>query len=425
MKNLSFLCSLLLSFSLFAGWDQPEVLCPEEILPQGFSCPDFSEVKDVFADYPKELSSQDIWVWKNERSKDLKLCRYKEALRRESKSPGTLSSIQKQIAWMIVEGGKDTEVKLEAIMSASKKYSMPPQILLGALTQESLLANLGISPDGGNYSCGISQLNIQEWCEGLSQLSSSDRLKLHWPAIDCRSLPSTIISPFYEIAQKNLGSRPPYMIDRKDFAGISYDMVAPALKGTIDTKQTIYQAVNSFLQNCQNPAYAIPIKAHALNKLFTNFVPAQLRWQNRYPKDESFKKVCRHKYESPYYPLHTGWLLAVASYNAGPRQVQLVEHYFGVKENQFPHLQPTDLIEALYWGGKVKEANKKVYYVGQNGRLLSQPFYKSCVVQRHVARVIEHVTRPGKILARSLEQTPCSPKVIPEDRLNSSGKRHL
>lgn len=411
----------MISSTLLASWDQPEVLCPEEILPQGYACPDFTQVKDVFSDYPKDLSAEDIRVWKYERSKDLKLCRYQEALRRESQRPGTLTPIQKQIAWMIVEGGKDSNEKLEAIISASKKYSMPPQILLGALTQESLLANLGISPDGGNYSCGISQLNIQEWCEGISHMSSAEREKINWPSVDCRSLPSTIIAPFYDIAKKNLNHRPAYMIDRKDFANITFQEVEQKLKGSPETKQTLFKSVNSFLQNCQNPSYAIPLKAFALNKLFVKFVPAKLRFQNVYGTGESFSKSCRHSYESRYYPLHTGWLLAVASYNAGPRQVQLVEHYFGVKDNNFPLLQPTDLIEALYWGGQIKEDNKKTYYVGQNGRLNSQTFYKSCVVQRHIARVIEHVTKPGKILARSLEETPCSPSVIPENRLQSSG----
>lgn len=423
MKIIPLILPFLFSFSLFANWDQPEILCPEEILPQGFTCPDFSGVKDVFSDYPKDLSAEDIRVWKYERSKDLKLCRYQEALRRESARPGTLSPIQKQIAWMIVEGGKDTENKLSAVIAAAKKYSMPPQILLGALTQESLFANLGISPDGGNYSCGVSQLNIQEWCDGIAQVSASERGKLNWPFIDCRSLPSTIVSPFYEIAKKKLGTRPSYMINKNDFEGIRFEEVESSLQGSIEKKKILFQAISSFIQNCQNPHYAIPFKAHALNKLFVRFVPSKLRWQNRYPEGKSFQKSCRSKYESPYYPLHTGWLLAVASYNAGPREVQLVEHYFNVKDDNFPLLQPTDLIEALYWGGKVNESNRKVYFTGQNGRSLSQPFYKSCVVQRHITRVIEHVTKPGKIIVRSLEQEPCSPSTVPLHRIQSSGKK--
>lgn len=421
MTQLILFIVLFSSSALFASWDQPEVLCPEEVLPQGHKCPDFSEVKDVFSDFPKELSSDDIRIWKLGRSKDLKLCRYQEALRREERKPGTLSPIQKQIAWMIVEGGKDTEAKLEAVLSAAKKYSMPPQILLGALTQESLFANLGISPDGGNYSCGVSQLNIQEWCDGISLIPATERAKLNWPQVDCRSLPSTIVSPFYEIAKQKLGSRPAYMINKKDFQGITFEQVEASLKGSVETKKILFQAIDSFIQNCQNPHFAIPFKAQALNKLFVKFVPAKLRWQNRYTGEESFSKSCQNKYDSPYYPLHTGWLLAVASYNAGPRQVQLLEHYFNVKDDNFPLLKPTDLIEALYWGGKVKPENRKVYYVGQNGRLLSQPFYKSCVVQRHIARVIEHVSKPGKVLARSLEEEPCSSSSVPASRLYSPG----
>lgn len=421
MKIITFLFTSLLSFSLLAGWDQPEVLCPEEIMPQGFECPDFSRVKDVFSDFPNDFSHDEILTWKMERSKDLKLCRYQEALRREERKPGTLTPIQKQIGWMIVEGGKRIQEKLTAVLKASAKYSMPPQILLGAITQESLLADLGISPDGGNYSCGISQLNIQEWCEGVSHMSSSERKTMNWPDIECRTLPSTILAPFYDIAKKKLGNRPAYMINAKDFDGIMFEEVQASLNGSLSAKESQFQAVTSFVKSCQDPSLAISLKAFNLNNLFVKYVPMKLKFQNTYETGKSFSKTCKNSYTSRYYPLHTGWLLAVASYNAGPKQVQLLEHYFNIKQNQYPELYPTDLIEALYWGGEIKPENKKVYFVGQSGRLLSQPFYKSCVVQRHVARVIEHVTRPGKVLARSLEEVPCSPSSIPEKRLSSSG----
>lgn len=420
MKILLLLIAIS-SFSLSAAWDQPRVLCPEEILPQGFPCPDLSEVRDVFTDFPKDFSAEDIRLWKYERSKDLKLCRYQEALDREERRPGTITPLQRQISWMIVQGGKKSAEKLEAVLRSAAKYSMPPQILLGAMTQESLLADLGISPDGGNYSCGISQLNVQEWCAGVSRMSSSERAGMGWPAVDCRSLPSTIVAPFYEIAKLNLGSRPAYMIDKSDFSGVRFEDVEAKLSGSSETKRVLYSAVMSFINNCQDPSLAIPFKAFNLNDLFVRYVPAKLRFQNTYASGETFQKSCRNRYDSRYYPLHTGWLLAVATYNAGPRQVQLLEHYLQVKDDAFPTLYPTDLIEALYWGGTIKESNKRTYYVGQNGRLQSQPFYKSCVVQRHVARVVEHVTQPGYVLARSLEKSPCSPNEIPAERRFSSG----
>lgn len=414
MKTLTLIALLLLSTFASAQWDHPAVLCPEKIFPEGHECPDFSRVNDPFTDFPTYMSDAEIRLWKFDRPKDLKLCRYTEALNRENERPGTLTAIQKQIAWMIVEGGKNTKTKLAAIQKAVAKYHMPPHVLMGAITQESLLASLGISPDGGNYSCGVAQLNINEWCEGASRLSWKERQEMAWPQIDCRKLPSNIVSPFYAIAEKRLGDRPSYMITASDFSGIKFESVSSKMN------QKQFQAVSSFVNNCQNDTYSIQFKARTLNNLFVNFVPSALKSQSIYNKPTSFGASCKVPFNSKYYPLHTGWLLAVAAYNAGPREVSLVEHYFQVKNNQFPQISPTDLIEALFWGGKVKASNKKVYFVGQNGRLTSQSWYKSCVVQRHVARVIEHVTKPGVTLARSLEKESCS-KNVPAYRLNSSG----
>ncbi len=414
MKTLILIALVSLSNLASAQWDNPAVLCPEKIFPEGHECPDFSRVKNPFTDFPANFSEEEIHLWKFERSKDLKLCRYTEALKREEDRPGTLSSIQKQIAWMIVEGGKNIATKLAAIQKAVDKYHMPPHVLMGAITQESLLASLGISPDGGNYSCGVAQLNIQEWCEGASRLSYQERMAMGWPSIDCRSLPSTIVSPFYAIAETRLGNRPDYMINANDFQGINYSDVSSKM----NEKQ--FQAVTSFVTHCQNDTYSIQFKAQVLNNLFVHFVPDALKFQSVYRGPTTFGASCKVPFHSKYYPLHTGWLLAVAAYNAGPREVQLVEHYFKVKDNKFPQLTPSDLIEALFWGGVVKPSNKKVYFVGQNGRLSSQSWYKSCVVQRHVARVIEHVTKPGVTLARSLEKEACSTKV-PAYRVNSSG----
>lgn len=414
MKTTLFFSLLLISNFSFAGWDSPEVLCPEKIFPEGHECPDFSRVKDPFTDFPGYMTAGEIRLWKFERSKDLKLCRYTEALNREEERPGTLTAIQKQIAWMIVEGGKNIPEKLSAIQKATDKYHMPPHVLMGAITQESLLASLGISPDGGNYSCGVAQLNIQEWCEGASRLSWQERQNMGWPQVDCRNLPANIVAPFYAIAEKRLGNRPAYMIQSNDFRGISFSDVSSKMN------ETQFKAVSSFVNNCQNDNYSIQFKAQTINHLFVNFVPNALKFQSRYSGPTNFGSSCKIPFKSNYYPLHTGWLLAVAAYNAGPREVSLVEHYFKVKNNQFPVLSPTDLIEALFWGGQVKASNKKVYFVGQNGRLSSQSWYKSCVVQRHVSRVIEHVTKPGVTLARSLEKEACSTKV-PAYRLNSSG----
>ncbi len=423
MKTLILIALSLLSFSAVAGWDNPAVLCPEEILPRGFACPDLTLVKNPYTDLPVNMSEQERIEWTRNRTSDLKLCQNKEVLRREEMYPGSFTPLQIQIGWMIVEGGKNAPEKLQSILSSSQKYQIPPHVLIGALKQESLMAGLGISPDGGNYSCGIAQLNIQEWCNSIGLLSTVEKERLGWPSsITCDNLPTTIVEPFYAIASTRLGNRPDYQITSSDFSGITQDQVVRSFPAGSEYLQGLrFKAITSFLKHCQSDALSIPFKAHTLRGLFNNFVPAPIKNNEVYTAGRTFNRRCSTPYPSKYYPLHTGWLIAVASYNAGPRQTQLVEHYYQVQNNVFPSLSPLDLIEALHWGGKVKEGSTRLYYVGQNQTLMSQLWYKSCVVQRHVARVIQHVTIPGQTIARSLEQVPCSNGAVPKYRQLSSG----
>jgi len=102
---------------------------------------------------------------------------------------------------------------------------------------------------------------------------------------------------------------------------------------------------------------------------------------------------------------------------------KLLEHYHQASGAAMPSLNPLDLIEALYWGGEVRAGGNRVYFTGANERTFSQSWYKSCVVQRHIARVIQHVSVPGTTIARSLEETPCSQEV-PASRRASSGVKN-
>lgn len=424
MKALTSFIMFFITFSLWAAWENPAVLCPEEILPQGLPCLDLSSVKNPYLDFPASMPADEKHEWIKERASDLKLCRSQEVLAREEKRPGSFTPLQVELSWMIVNGGEDTQEKLESILNASRKHEIPPQILIGALTQESLLANLGISPDGGNYSCGIAQLNVQEWCLSAQSLPQAEREKMGWPTLNCNSpsLETNMVKPFYDIAIKRLGTRHDYQMRASDFDGITLNDVAhgfPAASSTLQLAR--FQAVSSFLKHCQNYSLSIPFKAQTLKNLFKGFVPQSLKTSQIYSESQSFERKCSSAYPSKYYPLHTGWLLAVAAYNAGPRQTQLVEHYFQVKNNVFPNLTPLDLIEALHWGGQAKENSKRVFFSGQNQVAQSQLWYKSCVVQRHVARVIQHVAQPGVVLAKSLEQVPCAQGEIPRYRRLSTG----
>jgi hypothetical protein len=403
---------MIYSISVFAGWENPAIECPEKILPQGHICPDLSDVRNIWEEFPSNMREAEIHEWRNNRVPDLKVCRYRELLRRESEHEGTFTPIQVQIAWMVTQGALNPEQKLSSVVSASRKFHIPPHVLIGAITQESLLASLGISPDGGNYSCGIAQLNISEWCEGMETLSQAEKEALKWPAVNCSSIRSSQIAPFYDIAISRLGTRPDYQIDAKDFEGITLSQVG--------LPEKTFRAVTSFIRNCQNDELSIRFKAANLRSLFVNFVPSALKNNEMYSQ-KSETSSCRIENETPYYPLHTGWLLAVAAYNAGPRVSGIVEHYFQVIENKFPKLTPADLVEALHWGGKVKPGTSTVVFTNQNGKTMTQSWYKSCVVQRHVARVVQHVTLPGKTILKSLEQVPCANGEVPAYRKNSSG----
>jgi hypothetical protein len=414
------------AISAFAiDWQNPPVMCPEEILPKGITCPDFSKVENVYTDYPDSFSTEDIKEWKNNKAADLRLCRNKEVLKRESAKAGTYNAGTIENAWMVVNGGEKVQEKLEAVQSASVKYQIPPQVLMGAMRQESLLSSLGVSPDGGNYSCGMSQLNIQEWCNSINKLSAEEKTQLGWPLnISCEetNLPTDIVKPFYDIAVLKLGNRPSYQLTSADFQGITFDQVSSSLSGSEEAKKDKFQAISSFVNHCQDIKLSVDFKARTLRGLFLNFVPKELREKNTYREGETFTKQCASPYMSNAYPLHTGWLLAVAMYNAGPRQRALVDHYFQIKDNNYPSLTPLDLIEALHWGGKAKKRSDLLEFKDQDNNKLTQKWFKSCIVQRHVARVIQHATLPAESIAKSLEQDGCKNNgEIPDYRKKSSG----
>lgn len=407
------------------SWDNPAVMCPEEILPKGLACPDLSHVVNPYSDFPQEISKDEVLEWSQKKYADLRLCRNQEVLRREQLKAGSFPAATIEQAWMIVDGGKQVKEKLEAIHAASLKYEIPPQVLIGALKQESLLSSLGISPDGGNYSCGMSQLSIQEWCRSMEDLSLEEKKLYGWPSdisCDSETLPSVIVKPLYDIAVKNLGTRPEYLLTAEDFNGITEEDVEgsfPPAENQLQSKR--FQAIKSFINNCQNVTLSIQFKAKTLQGLFNQFVPMKLKNSEIYLEGKTFPRTCRNAYTTKYYPLHTGWLLAVAMYNAGPVQEKLVGSYYKVKKGKFPDMNPLDLIEALHWGGKYSRKTDTIVFKDQQKRKYSQRWFKSCIVQRHVARVIQHATLPAESIAKSLEQAPCTPSGVPEYRKKSSG----
>ena len=426
MKFIFFILIILNQAIAEDLWQNPPVICPEEIMPKGYECPNFSKVANVYTDFPDDFSVADINEWKINRASDLRNCRNKEVLRREAASPGSYGPTVLELAWMTVNGGEHADEKLAEIKKASIEFGMPEQILIGAMRQESLLSTLGISSDGGNFSCGMSQINIQEWCRVISKLPESDQIKYEWPVgISCdeATIPLSLVKPFYDIAIKTLGTKPLYNLNSSHFQSIQYkDVVSSFPQADNEIQFKRYNAVKSFVTNCQNISLSIHFKAQTLKDLFDKYVPTSLKSAQMYTSGDSYQRKCLSAYTSQYYPLHTGWLLAVAMYNAGPLQSKILEHYYQADAEHLPDLNPKDLIEALHWGGKWKKNTNLIEFRDSEDNKYTQKWFKSCIVQRHVARVVQHVTLPSMNIAKSLEQAPCSPlNEVPDYRKNSSG----
>ncbi len=417
MKSLIIAFLILPHLAYSVDWKNPDLICPEQAVARGLPCPDLTTVRNPSEDFPTEMQPEEIRIWKTQNAVDLRVCRAKELLRREALQPGSFGALPVQIAWMHASAGNSSQEKYKAMVEASTKYNIPIHVLIGALTQESLLSDLGISPDGGNFSCGIGQLNVIEWCNGMKTLSPAEQEKLGWPAISCESklVTPAMVGPFYDLALKKLDGRPAYQIDAKDFKGITIADVAHRLPR--QSAALRFKALSSFINNCQNFELGIRIKAQNLRLLFDRHVPAKMKTSELYSEGEGFKQTCEQKNTSRYYPLHTGWLMTLAIYNAGATMVDLLGHYHQTTSDKLPALTPPDLVEALYWGGKYNPANGRIYF-----KKYSHTATKSCVVQRHVARAVQHVSRPGNPLLRSLEEIPCA-QGVSERRKTSSGVR--
>jgi hypothetical protein len=426
-------------------WSQPPVGCIEEIVPSrpDRPCPDLTSVADPRRDWPAGMDPADLAYFKTNKH-PLQYCRSTEMLRREARAPGTYSPVSIEVAWMWSIAGANHAAKVKAIYSASRAVGMPAHVLTGALYQESLMAELGIAQDGNNYSCGIGQINILEWCRWANVQSAQLKQQMGWPqsGLRCEDLELSFVKPFYDIAKSRLNGLPEYRLLLDHFKNIGYNDVVGKFPSATEAVQKIrYQAVRSFIDNCSEPNKAITAKAHELADLFKRYVPAGMKQNERYAAGDGFKRKCQDTGNGEYYPLHAGWLIAVGSYNAGPQAVDALAHYqkwdrAAVNDPAtFRDFTPANMIESLYWAGKWNPQDDKIHFTLLWGREFSWPWFRACVLQRHIARVAEHVTAPGqKPPVSSMEdkygtcmrsQVDSSGKVIktgvPSHRQTSSG----
>lgn len=433
MKIL-FALILLPIFSFAAiDWSNAPIDCVEDVVPKDpqENCLDLSKVAEPIKDFPVDFSEADILEWRKKR-KTLTTCRFLEIARREKLNPGSQSPDALKVSWMLQNAIDSREPKIAAVYKASRDLKFPSTILAGAIRQESLFSDLGISPDGNNYSCGIGQFNILAWCNWVTEQTPILQQQLGWPkGLSCSQLTPTLVKPFYDIAVTKLNQLPLYRMNFEQFKDIQQSQVQNGLgTGSPEILSLRYKAVMSFAQNCINPYYGIQAKAFEISTIYRQFVPAGMKQVQLYKTMQAWPVQCREKGYEGAYPFQIGWLMAVAMYNAGPRVLNALSHYWiwdraAVNSSTtFSNTTPLELVEGLYWGGKYNKQSDSVTFSTLAGGTGSASWYKMCVVQRHVARVVQHSTKSGvDPLVDTLEgsNTCSNDKPAPLARQDSTG----
>jgi hypothetical protein len=428
-------------------WSQPPVACVEEIVPAlpTKKCLDLSQLKDPIKDLPHNLHLADLAFWMGH-PKFFGYCRALEVMRREEVVPGSQSASRVETSWMQKIAVVNRDEKINAVYQASLLQQIPAQVLAGALYQESMFSELGIAEDGGNYSCGVGQVNLTEWCHWANEQPTIEKDKLGWPqgSIDCSQLTPDLIHPFYAIALTRLSGLPEYRLEKEHFRTISISDVAENFPPASEEAQALrFLASRSFIDHCSESTSGIAAKAHELRSLYSNFVPDGLKQIGNYSGGESFHRACGdHGYESAY-PLNLGWLMAVGMYNAGPRAMDALAYYNGWsvddmrKPETFSNLTVPEIVSSLYWAGDYQAIDDKIHFLRLNGAPTSWPWMKACVLQRHIARVVQNVTLAGApVLADTLEGVyHCAKSIfdpitgtlihsaVPPERQISSGRK--
>lgn len=430
------------------NWAQPPLGCVEEMVPHRADrpCLDLSGVENPVKDWPANLSPEAKQYWFGQR-RGLNICRSEEVLRREKARPGSMNPGHVELSWMAIDSLRNQEGKVQAIYDASAQTGIPLHVLTGAVYQESLFSELGIADDGGNFSCGVEQINISGWCQWVNKQSAADKQAMNWPqtnvnCADTNLIKLSLIKPIYEIAKTRLNGLPEYRLNKTHFANIPLSSFVGQWPSASSQVQNLrYQLIQSFVNNCSDGRKGILAKANELAGIYNQFISGALKNKDRYARGESFARQCRGTQTGNAYPLHAGWLLAVSAYNAGPRSVDALAHYnnWDKTEMNDPRLvsalTPNDIVTSLYWAGRYNSGNDLIEFNGLNGTLKNWTWFKGCVAQRHIARVMQHVTLLPDFFVDSLENgIPCGrsqfddqgnliKSAVPEFRQKSSGHK--
>jgi hypothetical protein len=429
-------------------WSQPPLGCVEEMVPhvEPRPCLDLRAVANPMKDWPANLTPAEKDFWYSHR-RGLNYCRANELMAREAKQPGSQPADNVELGWMITESVKNTDVKIAAIYEAASQSSVPPHILTGAVYQESLFTELGLSDDGGNFSCGVEQINLHGWCLWANKQSHAEKKAMDWPAtaVDCEDsdvVGLELIRPFYDIALTRLNGLPEYRLQASHFQNIPLSAVEAKWPATDPgTLALRYQVIRSFIDNCSDPHRGILAKANELRALYNGLISSAFKNKDRYTGAQRFQRQCQQVPKDNAYPLHTGWLMTVAAYNAGSRAVDAIAFYNRWDRRAFndpatvKDFASDQLIPSIYWAGTYDGTTDRIDLAKMDGRPMTWTFYTACVAQRHVARVMQQVTLLPEFFVSSLDDgNPCAKSVydkngklvstsVPVPRQSSSGRK--
>ncbi len=392
---------------------QPPVMCPEEAVP---SLPSDHIVNENFGNH------SDI----------------EQVLKKNNGVPDE-SDANYQSDWLLLKGAENARSKIDTIYQAANRQRMPVQVLVGALLQESSMVDLGISEDYGNWSCGIGQLNLIEWCTWAKNETPEMKKSIQWPSDVVAQyekenpgqdicggdfIRAAHVKPFHDIGLRNLRSdginhSESFLLGEHIIQGgsVSYPTVARELHSitlkkmkcshrhreddeclkikTSTNERTAqflrYLLTKNFAENCSSHKNMIQAKAFTLKQLF-DAMPTDIKISQKYKSGNTFNRACLQKNITDSVPLHVGWLLSDAVYNAGQEIIPGIYNYKIKNKLSWDAMTPSHLAKAIDSTLKIKRYSKQLTKIGRE-----EAHY-------HIRNVIQNV---------SDDETIVEPYVVP------------
>ncbi len=335
--------------------------------------------------------------------------------------------------WLLQMGATGAKSKLQTIYEVADANDMPPQILAGALSEESSMADFGLSRDYGNWSCGIGQLNLLEWCVWANSATTKTKNEIAWPTAEieyylkenqnrdiCSAafIRSALAKPFYVLAMKRMQagdlSRPEFLLTSKYISEpttLSFEEAAPMLDWVRDKKipckrrnrqndecleiqpsldeakatHLRYSMAKSFTEHCGEHQYGIPARGRILRSIFDS-LPEEYRLNKQNTDSGTYSRKCLHEPKFKGTPLAVGWLVTEAVYNAGEEILDGLAHYWHTEHRRIDDVTPDGFLLAMENTIEKEKYKKRLDPVGR------------CEGEFHTRNLIKDMSLPGATL---------------------------